>query len=459
MKEYLYQLIQNKNILILGYGREGESTYKTFRKYFPELIITIADLDENILNKSDALKKDKFVHFILGREYLNFIDEFDLIIKTPGISLNNLQTKVNKENITSQTNMFLSQYRNQIIGITGTKGKSTTSSLIFNIVHSFNNNSILVGNIGVPPFDMIDNIDDNTIIVCELSSHQLEYVSVSPHISILLNLFQEHLDHYNNYKDYQLSKFNIAKYQKERDFFIFHKEDELIKSLLNENKIKSKVLPYSLTENSENDVFVSNNSIILKPNNQLVFEFEISKDLFLKGDHNLLNIIAATIACKAKVIPDEYIKKGITEFKGLEHRIEYVGKYNDIIYYNDSIATIPEATIEAIKTLKNVNTIILGGFDRGINYCDLAAFLINTKIEHFIFIEKAGLRILFELNKYENINSQQYFTVKTFEEAVDVAKNKTRTNTICLLSPAAASYGMFKNFEERGRLFKELVKG
>jgi len=457
MRDFLYRLIFKKKILLLGFGMEGQSTYKTLRKYFPDYFFSIADKDENILNKTDIYKKDRCVHFILGKDYLQSVNDFDLIIKTPGISLNSIPISIDKDKITSQTNIFLNLYSKQIIGITGTKGKSTTSSLIFNIIHSYTKNSILVGNIGIPPFDMIDNIDDKTIIVSELSSHQLEYISKSPHIAILLNLFQEHLDHYKGFQEYQLSKFNITRYQHKNDYFIFHKDDLSISTLLDKYKIKSQILPFSHISKLKLGAYFNKNSIRLNINNRVSFLYTITNNLYLKGHHNLLNIMAAIIACKIKKIPDGYIQEGVTNFKGLEHRIEYIGKYNDILYYDDSIATVPEATIEAVKTLKKVNTIILGGFDRGINYSDLAWFLINTKIKHLIFIEEAGIRILSELKKLKNISSQEYFSVDNFNEAIKIAKVKTKKNSICLLSPAAASYGMFKNFEERGNLFKQLI--
>jgi len=459
MRDYLYQLINKKTVLLLGFGREGESTYKIIRKYFPDFLITIADKDENKINKSDVLKRDELVNLIVGEDYLKNINKFDVIIKTPGISLNNLKIVVNPNNITSQTNIFLNVYSKQVIGITGTKGKSTTSSLIFNIIHAYTNNSLLVGNIGIPPFDMIDMIDNDTIIVCEMSSHQLEYLSKSPHIAILLNLFQEHLDHYKDYKDYQLSKFNITKYQNEKDYFIFYKDDKLINSLINAHQSKCNQLAYSLNNKVENGAFEFDNKIWFVCNNIPSMAYDVSDKRYLKGDHNLLNIMAAIIACKLKQIPEEYIQKGINDFKGLEHRIEFVGKFNGIDYYNDSIATIPEATIEAVKTLKNVNTIILGGFDRGIDYSDLAVFLINSEIEHLLFIEKAGLRILLEIKKLNRKKVQQFYIVNTLAEAISIAQSKTKKNKTCLLSPAAASYGMFINFEERGTVFKQLVRG
>jgi UDP-N-acetylmuramoylalanine--D-glutamate ligase len=458
MKDFFDKIIGEKRLLILGYGREGESTYNLLRKLFPEMEITIADIDESIRNKTETIKKDKHLRFKLGKDYLKNISDFDLVIKTPGISLNNKEIVFNRENITSQTALFLELYRDQAIGITGTKGKSTTSSLIYHIIHSVNKNSILVGNIGIPPFDMIEKIDENTIIVCELSSHQLEYARTSPHISVLLNLFQEHLDHYKSFADYQLAKLNIARYQNKNDFFIFHSDDINIKSLVENYSQKGQQLRYGFEEKTESAAFMKQSNIWIKHNDQGTPVYEITDKLQLKGNHNILNIMAAILTAELVGISFRKIQHSINEFKGLAHRIEYVGRYKEIDFYNDSIATIPEATIEAVKALENVNTIILGGFDRGIDYSDFAVFLTNTQIEHFIFIEEAGLRILSELIKCENINSQEYIIVNSLEEAVSIAFKETQKNKICLLSPAAASYGMFKNFEERGILFKNLIK-
>ena len=184
---------------------------------------------------------------------------------------------------------------------------------------------------------------------------------------------------------------------------------------------------------------------------------DFKSEIYLKGEHNKRNILAAICASKILNVPDEIIKEGVTTFKGLEHRLEYVGEFSGIHYYNDSIATIPEATIEAVKALKNVNTIILGGFDRGIDYNILAEFIAASCIDNLIFLGDAGNRIMESLKQYKVKGKFQVF-VKDMEEAVKIAKEKTLKAGICLLSPAAASYDMFKNFEERGRVYKKLVK-
>jgi len=289
-----------------------------------------------------------------------------------------------------------------------------------------------------------------------MSSHQLENCSVAPHYSILLNLFQEHLDHYQTYKDYQLAKFNIAKFQQADDYFICNADNEEINTILSEIQFKGKFVQFSLLQKVNYGCFVKDNIVYFNDGKLCKAYYDTNLPRSLKGKHNLLNIMAAINVCKLIGVPDSNIIDSIGSFKGLEHRIEFVGNFNGIDFYNDSISTIPEATIAAVNALKEVNTLLLGGFDRGINYTRLAEFLVKSDIINLIFIGKAGKRMLTEIGKYKNSN-KQYFEAISFENAVEIAIKKTEKGKICLLSPAAASYDMFKNFEGRGKRFKELV--
>ncbi|NVN96324.1 MAG: UDP-N-acetylmuramoyl-L-alanine--D-glutamate ligase [Bacteroidetes bacterium] len=452
----LHNIIDNKKVLILGFGKEGRSTYQFLRQYFPDKLFWIADNDK-ALTENYLFHPNEKLSFILGDTYLNSLSDYDLIIKTPGISLKNLPNlQLQNLNITSQTELFLQLFSKQVIGITGTKGKSTTSNLIYSILKSYTNNVVLVGNMGFPPFDQVANIDNNSFIVFEMSSHQLENCKVAPHFSILLNLFQEHLDHYQTYKDYQLAKFNIAKFQLTNDYFICNADNNEINVTLKELQIAAKHICFSLLQEVKYGCFVKNNMIYYKDDKSCVAYYDINLPRNLKGEHNLLNIMAAINVCKLIGIPDNLIIDGIGNFKGLEHRIEYVGNFDGVNYYNDSISTIPEATIAAVNALKSVNTLLLGGFDRGIEYSKLAEFLAQSSICNLIFIGEAGKRILSEIMKFECLN-KFLFEANSFEQAVEIAIHKTEKAKICLLSPAAASYDMFKNFEERGNRFKELV--
>ena len=457
MTEQLKLLFEHKTIAILGFGREGHSTYTLFRKIFPEKQITIIDKNEDIRNDVN-LAGDKFLDFITGEDCTKSINNFDVAIKSPGIPSNTLPDDLDRVHITSQTDIFLQCYGRQCIGITGTKGKSTTSSLVFHILKNAGHHCLLVGNIGTPPFDCLEEIRPETTIVLELSSHQLEYISHAPHIAVLLNLFQEHLDHYHSYQDYQLAKLNIAKYQLEEDFFIYNQDNETLNSLINNvNELKSESLAFSLKADTNAALRIKDSKVEFNYGGKSVQLYDASAGQPLQGNHNLYNIMAAAAACYLRNVGIEEIGDGIRTFIGLEHRIEFVGDYGGIRWYNDSIATIPEACIEAVKTLKAVDTLILGGFDRMIDYSILYPFLSNSGIKNIIFVGEAGKRMKAEFRNYGN-GDLQFYEVLDYEEVVSVAARATEKGKICLLSPAAASYGMFKNFEERGMVFKKNVR-
>ncbi|HNX21352.1 MAG TPA: UDP-N-acetylmuramoyl-L-alanine--D-glutamate ligase [Bacteroidales bacterium] len=440
----------NKNILILGFGREGQSTYKFLRKYLPYQHLTIAD-------KKDVNFLETNVTLITGEDYLDSINDFDIVIKTPGISLNKIKTTFDIDKISSQTEIFLKHFKYQTIGITGTKGKSTTSSLIYHILKNNRPNVLLGGNIGIPLFDLIENIDNETIVVTELSAHQLEYVHHAPHISILLNLFQEHLDHFNNFENYVNAKWKIHTLQNKKDIFIYNEDDYLISQSPSLHSITTHNFPFSRVDAIENGAFVEGDFIMSKKNGNLSSVYSISSFQNIPGKHNFYNIMASILACEALNVDPNEITKHISTFQGLEHRIEYVGHYHDIFFYNDSISTIPEATISALEALYNVDTLILGGFDRGIEYRSLYQYLNHHSVSHIIFTGPAGKRMFQEWSEMTPIKQNTYIT-ENFDQVIALCIEKTPQGGKCLLSPAAASYNEFKNFEERGNYFKNKIK-
>jgi UDP-N-acetylmuramoylalanine--D-glutamate ligase len=457
MNELIKTLFENKSLALLGFGREGRSTYKLIRKVFPIKTLTIIDENDKVKN-DEILRNDPNLQFISGKDCMQHIDEFDAAIKSPGIPSNTLPLELKKVRLTSQTDIFLQCYGHQSIGITGTKGKSTTSSLVFHILKNAGVNTLLVGNIGIPPFDCVNEIGTDTIIVLELSSHQLEYISHAPHIAVFLNLFQEHLDHYYTYLEYQSAKFNIGKYQGASDYFLYNRDNETIDQLLkNSVELETQSLAFSLEPRSKTELRIENESIELHYGRRVIKLYDTSQGQPLKGHHNLYNIMAASAACYLSGASTHQISSGIKSFNGLEHRIELVGNYAGIIWYNDSIATIPEATIEAIKTLQIVDTVILGGFDRGIEYNILYPFLNLSGVSNIIFVGEAGIRMKKEFNEY-GVGSINFYSATDFKQVVTIASEVTGKGKICLLSPASASYDMFKNFEERGNMYKKNVR-
>lgn len=455
MIELLKQKLAGRKVCILGFGREGKATYQLIRKALPDLVVTIADANESI-SQQELLQADPNVLFHLGTTYLNDLNQYDLILKTPGISFKDLPYSLSREKITSQTDLFLQRYSSQTIGITGTKGKSTTSSLLHFILKRADVPTILLGNIGRPAFECIDEIHPETNIVFELSSHQLEYITVAPHIAVLLNLYQEHLDAYPTFRDYQRAKLNILTNQKEEDYFIFNADDALIQGWIQEFDLIRNYRPFTFDSELADGSFVKEERVIFSEECATDEVLDLTKKRKLKGDHNLRNIMAALNVCKILGLPNEDIQDGVAAFTGLEHRLEYVGTYHGIRYYNDSIATIPEATIEAVKTLGEVDTLIVGGFDRSIEYTALAHFLSTSTVRNIIAVGEAGLRIAQELMPIKK-EHQSLFMVSKFDDFLPIARTHTRPGAICLLSPAASSYDEFVNFEFRGKRFKELV--
>lgn len=456
MKEQkIVEFFKGQKIVIVGFGREGVSSYKFIRKHYPKMHLTIAD--RSPLIHVDDFKEDKHLTIIAGEQYDQDLNKYDLILKSPGVNFNNINYFIPKEKFISQAELFLMAYGENVIGVTGTKGKSTTASLIYHILSNTVGDTVLAGNIGIPFFDIIERITDDTTIVAELSAHQLEYTDFSPHIAILLNLYQEHLDHFNTFNNYQLAKLNITENQKEDDIFIYNFDDRYIPGLIESHKLERRFIPFSSQSTLKNGAFCTKTDIILVKNNEQYCQIPIANRQNIPGIHNNNNIMAAVLACKAKNIDDASIIKNIATFKGLEHRLELVGTFHDITFYNDSISTIPEAAIAALKTIKRVDTLIIGGFDRGIEYKSLIDFLHENPVRNIAFVGKVGERLLQEWLEAGYPLPENHIIENDYAKIVDFAFANTQPGCSCLLSPAAASYDQFKDFTVRGRTFKELV--
>lgn len=454
----LIKYLEDKKIIILGFGMEGYSTYKLIRRHLPEKELFISDANQEVYSKYEELSKDSNVNIVPQDAYLKDLEQYDVIMKTPGLSFKDIDTSKFRSKIKSQIELFLEFVNVFTIGVTGTKGKSTTSSLIYDIISKQREDVYLLGNIGVPLFDEIDKLTENSIVVLELSSHQLEFVEVAPNIAIVLNLFEEHLDHYKSYEHYINAKLNICRYQKPEDYFLYSIDNECLKEHVGQMEdLKQNIYEISLEGNRKVN---EKDKIILRKENKAVTEdgevlYTDSEARQILGDHNFNNIMFAMTVAKIMNLDLKKATEDVYNFAPLAHRMEFVGEFDGVKYYNDSIATIPASTINGVETLKNVNTLIIGGKDRGIDYTEFAKFLSNTNIEHLICLPDTGWKIA---DMVVNIGMEKHI-VKNMEEAVNVAKIVAKKGTTCLLSPAASSYGFFKNFKERGDLFKKLVKG
>ena len=427
MKEQIINLLRNKSILILGFGREGRSSYNFIRKELPEAIIAIAD--QNSITDENVVKNTTIIS---GDNYLEACKDYDIVLKAPGVIIKDSLDQATKAKITSQTDLFMRIYRDQIIGVTGTKGKSTTSSLIHHVLSHAGFDSKLVGNIGKPCFDIIDEIKPETQIVYELSAHQLEFIQASPHIAVLLNIYEEHFDHYTTPDDYYQAKKNIYRYQTTNDLLIY-------------GDIYQHATPEELDQAKSYKIDITRTEIV--PPSQIHTK--------LIGEHNMRNIQVAAAIAYALRINGETFSEAVASFEPLPHRLEYVGTFHNIKFYNDSIATAQEATINAIKAINDVDTLILGGMDRGLDYHPLVNFLRNSGVRNIILLPETDA--IFQKLFAEDHYRQGLFIVRNMKEAVQKAYEVTEPTHSCLLSPAAASYNSYKNFEERGNDFKNQV--
>lgn len=434
---------ENQSILILGFGREGQSSYKFLRKQFPDKELHIADRNSKLKHEHPL----KNVHWHLGEDYMQCVDDFEVVVKSPGVKLDSLSHGL----LTSQTDIFLNSFSAQTIGITGTKGKSTTASLIRHMISYHTHDALLIGNIGVPPLDKFEDVDWDTLVVMELSAHQLQHIHKSPYISVLLNLYEEHLDHFPSKEEYFLAKQNMLQHQKESDVAIINFEQTLNGDIDPMKKYPGKVIGFALEESEAVSAWKEEEEICYKKEGQ-VSRFSV-KNAPLQGIHNHLNIMSTIIAAKQLNIKNTDIQKAIDTFIGLPHRLEFIKTTkNEIAFYNDSISTIPQTTIQAINTLENVETLILGGFDRMIDYQPLYDFLENSEVKNLILMGPAGKRI-----QKEYQGNQLQYLLDDMMQIVMKAHAITSSGKTCLLSPAASSYDQYKNFEERGGRFREMV--
>jgi len=446
--------IPQSPVLILGYGREGQSVHNYLNLHHPKISLGIADQQDvsSVVNTN--------VNLHSGKEYLQSVFDYNVIIRSPGIPTNlpELQRARNQGKwVTSATNIFFSECPGVVIGVTGTKGKSTTTSLIAEIVRKKNEDVRLVGNIGLPALDYLDGADENTIFVMELSSHQLEDCHYSPHIAVVLDIVPEHLDYYKNFAQYAKAKGRIIANQTGDDIVIFNPNHPEVVKLVEQTQ--SQKMSFSSTYGPNFFCWIENGIVYTKGKAGKKEEILSTKSIPLLGKGNIENSLAAITAGLVLNVPIDKIQRAIYEFKPLEHRLEFVGEFRGIKFYNDSLATIPEAAIHALEALgPDVSTLIAGGYDRGLNYSSLGKIIVRSSVQNLVLFPDTGSKIA-DAVKTANPNSQiNIIPVTRMKEAVNLAYELTAPGKICVMSPAAASFNLFKDYAERGRAFKECIQ-
>lgn len=430
MFQQLIEYFRKPRVLVLGFGREGRSTYELIRRSLPGKHIGIADV-------RDIQLSDPNVTLHCGNGYLDAMKDYDIIVKTPGMSFRDVEVPENVE-VTCQTDLFLRFSKCVCVGVTGTKGKTTTSTLIYQMVKQAGKTACLIGNIGIPVLDSLEN-GTPEIAVIEMSSHQLEFTTASPHIAVMTNVYPEHLDHYNGFEGYVGAKMNIVRHQVGCDYFICNAEQNF-----DEYYDFSKVVP-SVIKVSKNGGRGDEEIIAAASANER-----------LKGIHNRQNVCVAATVARCLGVKNEDIIKALENFRGIENRMEPIGEYHGIKFYNDAIATIPHAVECAVEAIGDVDTLIFGGMDRGIDYSGFDKFLEKCSVRNLIGLPDTGNMLCNSL--LERGCTKNIIIAEDMEQAVDAAFRFTEKGKSCLMSPAASSYNVYKDFEHKGNHYKQLVK-
>jgi len=473
--------LKDKKVAVLGLGVEGVSSVKFLLQRRAK--VTVLDrkeekeIDEEILKK---VQNPGLVKLKLGNDYLKDLQTYDLIIRSPGVKIKTkeLEEIKEKKEITSQTRLFFDLCPCPIIGVTGTKGKGTTCSLIYEMLKKQGKDAYLGGNIGQPPLDFLDKLNTCSIVVLELSSFQLQDLEKNPHIAVVLMITSEHLDYHNDISEYVEAKRNILRFQNASDAAIINKDYPAS----NESDIhtNAKVFYVSRERECEEGCFVRDGKVIVHRTKQNLeqnqSEFSLvqhavqfssaindeeiihTKDILLPGKHNLENVCAAVMAAKLAGVSTSSIVHVLKTFKGLEHRLELVAEVKGVKYYDDSFSTTPETAIAAIEAFKNPKIIILGGSGKGSDFSELGKIISESdSIKAIIGVGPEWHRIKKEL-RIKNYEARIIEGCKNMQEIVQKAAEIAKPGDIVLLSPACASFDMFKNYKDRGDQFKKEVR-
>lgn len=469
VQEYLKKRFSTSQVWILGVGREGLSTYTLLRKYLPDLPITlIDDLPlESLEYRATQFSSDKYTKFILSTEATAPSPEV-VVFKTPGIPLTHpLLLRLEKADVqlTSNTQVFFDLLKEMpqppvTIGVTGTKGKSTTTSIIHHVLKENGKTAFLAGNIGTPALDLVDEIfslekPSTAYIVLELSSHQLHGLTSSPTIAVVQNITSEHLDYYPDFETYQNSKQSITEYQNENEYVIFCPKFDAVLSILS-GKSQHLMFDVEPTTTEKLTAYATTDAVYYGSERVMAVT-----EVPLVGKHNLYNVLPSLIIGHLAKLSSEQIAQAIRSFKGLPHRLEFVAEVAGVTYYNDSQATTPEAAIAALTSFSGTPLHVLaGGSDKGVHLGLFIDEVLRNQVKSLVLFPPMGevMHHLLQQRAKPGQATPTVFHVHSMAEAVKIAKEQATAGEVVLLSPACASFGLFKNYQDRGNRFKTEVK-
>ena len=443
--------VKNKNISVIGAVRSGVGAAKLIKKLGGNPFVSDSGKNKNLIISGETLKENK-INFEIG-EHTDKVYDCDLMVVSPGVPSNAqilVDAKEKNIEIISEIELAYNFCKAKIIAITGTNGKTTTTSLCGHIFKTSGVKTFIAGNIGTAFSEIVLEASENDFVVLEVSSFQLDLIKdFKPNIGMILNITPDHLNRYENkFENYINSKLRLYKNQDKNDYLILNKDDEiLINSLTN---YSSKGFYFSLNEPQLNGCYLTGTQIIYNEDGELRFTCDTS-GINLKGEHNIANAMAAVNAAKIFNLDNEKIKEGLKTFKGVEHRLEFVREVNGVTFINDSKATNVDSVWYALRSFDEPIFLILGGQDKGNDYSQIKQLVID-KVKKIYAIGSSADKV------FNFFHSEVKVEVKpSLEDVVIAANQEARENEIVLLSPACASFDMFDNYEHRGKIFKEAV--
>lgn len=457
---------RNKKITVFGLGLLGGGlgVVKFIAKHgAKKIIVTDIKSKEELRRSIEKLKGIKNIEFVLGYHRIEDFSQVDMVIKNPQIPWDNKYIKeaLNKKiPVEMDSSLFFKLCKNKIIGVTGTKGKTTTSSMIFDLLENSGKNPIMVGVGQESVLDKLEKLKSDSIVVFELSSWRLSALGrskLSPQIAVFKNIFPDHLNYYKGMKDYIADKENICKFQKPNDWCIVNRDDEIIQNI--SQRVKSQLIEFSFSRKDEGrSIFYEDERIYI--NDGIDIREIVSKDKLANfSKHNISNLLAAIGVALALGIEFDKVKKAVSKIHSISHRLEFVAEVYGVKYYNDSAATIPNAAIAAIESFDKPIILIAGGSDKNLDFSDLAK-LISQKVKGIIFLKgNATEKLIEKLIKNTPDREHKRFEIfNSMDKAVEEAARVADNGDVVLLSPGAASFGLFENEFDRGDKFKRAVK-
>lgn len=455
--EEFERYIRGKKVAIIGMGVSNIPLLDYLYNKGSKVIVfdrrALSDINQEAVSKINQYSFE----LIYGENSLDELVGFDIIFRSPSCRPDTPQILREVERgaiVTSEIEMVLKLTPCKIIGITGTEGKTTTTSIIHAIIQKSGKKCFLGGNIGKPIFTQIKDMKKEDIVVLELSSFQLMEVDVSPEIAVVTNIFPDHLDVHKSYEEYRETKKNIFKFQKENGIVVLNHDNEFTRDFAKE--AEGKVIFFSSNEKLQNGYIYDKSDETIKYCEDGVRRHILKKeDIKLRGIHNYENICSALAATSSIVDVDVQIQ-AIKEFNGVEHRLEFVRELNGVKWYNDSIGTSPASTIAGLKSFNEDIVLLAGGSDKGLDYEEIGK-VIASKVKVLILTGPTSSKIEEATKKALNGKQIEIYYCTNMAEAVNLANETAKRGDVVLLSPASASFDLYQNFAQRGNIFKEFV--